>query len=470
MPKLESNKLAAAAATGFQRTADLAARGDRLEKCFWNGINQLRGGQSNSGALVGDAGQIVDALMEYYDDRRRTPSFCAASIRWRTRSASGGRSFCLRCAQRVAARDAETGGRLMPCEIVGLHFFADSSELRPLKGVFDPGFVRDCAVAHEEAGFDRVLIGQTATWPDGLATAGHIAAVTTKLKFMVAHRPGFIPPTMAARMFATLDQISGGRVGVHVITGASDIETQADGDFLTKNERYRRSREYVDVLRKMWTSATPFDFAGDWYRFNGAFAMVKPVQPAIPIFWGGSSDLAIELGAQVADVYAVGPAPVADTAAHVARFKSEAAKSGRNPGISMSMRVVVGETEDEAWAKAQTILDSVTRYQSDGVKIGREKEDADPGAQALIALAERGDCLDERLWTGITKATQGRLHATALVGTADQVSDALMAYYAVGVDRFLINGFDTIADVRLFGRALVPMIRAKVAAADAASA
>ncbi len=358
----------------------------------------------------------------------------------------------------------------MPCEIVGLHFFANSSELHPLKGVFDPGFIRDYAVAHEEAGFDRILIGQTATWPDGISTAGHVAAVTTKLKFMVAHRPGFVAPTMAARMFATLDQISGGRVGVHVITGASDVETQADGDYLTKDERYRRSREYVDVLRRMWASDAPFDFEGDWYRFNAGFSLIKPVQSSIPIFWGGASDLAIELGAQVADVYAVGPAPIADTAAHVARFKAEAAKSGRNPGISMSMRVIVGETETDAWDKAQGVLDAVTRFQSSGAKIGREKGDADPGTLTLRALAERGDCLDERLWTGITKATEGRLHATALVGTAEQVSDALMAYYAVGVDRFLLNGFDTINDVRMMGETLVPMIRAKVAAVDAVAA
>lgn len=358
----------------------------------------------------------------------------------------------------------------MPCEIVGLHFFADSSELHPTKGVFDPTFIRDYAVAHEEAGFDRILIGQTATWPDGLSTAGHVAAVTTKLKFMIAHRPGFVAPTMAARMFATLDQISGGRVGVHVITGASDVETQADGDYLTKNERYRRSREYVDILRRMWSSDVPFDFTGDWYRFNAGFALVKPAQPAIPIFWGGASDQAVKLGAQVADIYAVGPAPVADTAALVARFKSEAAKSGRNPGISMSMRVVLGETEEAAWAKAQGVLDAVTRFQASGARIGRDKGEGDTGTLALQALVDRADCLDERLWTGIVKATQGRLHATALVGTAEQVSDALMAYYEVGVDRFLLNGFDTIHDVRLFGKQLIPMIRAKVAAADAAAA
>ncbi|EJU09942.1 alkanesulfonate monooxygenase [Sphingomonas sp. LH128] len=158
-----------------------------------------------------------------------------------------------------------------------------------MRGVYDPQFLRDYAVAHEEAGFDRVLVGQTATWPDPLSTAAHIAAVTKTLKFMVAHRPGFIAPTMAARMFATLDRASGGRAGVHIITGASDVETQADGDYLTKEQRYHRSREYVEILRRIWSSEVPFDHAGEWYRFNGAFALVKPVQEQIPVFWAGRS-------------------------------------------------------------------------------------------------------------------------------------------------------------------------------------
>ena len=355
----------------------------------------------------------------------------------------------------------------MPCEIVGLHYFADSSEVHPMRGVFDPAFLRDYAVAHEEAGFDRILIGQTATWPDGLATAAHVAAVTSRLKFMIAHRPGFVAPTMAARMFATLDRISGGRVGVHIITGASDIETQCDGDFLTKDERYRRSREYVDILRAIWTNDRPLDYEGDHYRFNGGYAELKPVQDAIPIFWGGASDLAIELGAQCADVYAVGPGTLAQTQALVSRFKSEAARHGRDPGISMSMRIIVGDTEEAAWTKAAAVLEAVTGVQASGMKLGREKEVGDPGTRDALALAAQGARVDDRLWTGITQATQGRLHATALVGTAEQVMQSLMAYYDIGVDRFLLNGFYTIEDVRLFGKDLIPMIRTAVADRDA---
>jgi alkanesulfonate monooxygenase len=350
----------------------------------------------------------------------------------------------------------------MAFEVVGLHFFADSSEPHPLRGVFDPQFIRDYAIAHERAGFDRVLVGQTATWPDPLTTASHIAAVTTSLKFMVAHRPGFIAPTMAARMFATLDQVSRGRAGVHVITGASDIETQADGDYLTKDQRYQRSREYVEILRRIWSSETPLDHDGEWYRFNGGFSLVKPVQEQIPIFWAGSSPAAVQAGAQVCDVYAIGPATLADTETTITRFKREAALHGRDPDVSMSMRIIVGETEDTAWEKAEGLLETVMANLAGGKQIGRDKGADDPGTLSLKRMAAMGARLDERLWTGITGATEGRLHATALVGTPDQVVDALERYQAIGVDRFLLNGFYTIEDVRLFGEALVPALRQRL--------
>lgn len=355
----------------------------------------------------------------------------------------------------------------MPVEIVGLHFFCDSSESRPLTGVYDVDFVRQSAIAHEESGYDRVLIGQNASWPDGLAAASYISAVTTKLKFMMAHRPGFVAPTMAARQLITLDQLSRGRAGVHIITGASDIETQADGDFLTKAERYRRSYEYVQIMRRMWTSATPIDHDGPHYKIRGGFSSIKPHQASIPVYWGGSSEGAIAYGAEVADVYAFGGMPVAQAAELVSTFKAEAAKHGRDPGMSMSMRVIIGDTEAQAWDKAHAVLDAIVAYQATKGLIGRDKGPGDTGTRSLIEMAEQGDILDERLWTGITRATAGRTHATTLVGTPQQVTEALMRYYDVGVDRFLITGYDTLTDVVGFGRELIPMIREAVARKEA---
>ncbi len=356
----------------------------------------------------------------------------------------------------------------MPIEIVGLHFFCDSSESRPLTGVYDVDFVRDYAIAHEAAGYDRVLIGQTATWPDGLAMASYISAVTTRLRFMMAHRPGFVAPTVAARQLITLDQLSRGRAGVHIITGASDLETQADGDFLTKAERYRRSHEYVGILRRMWTSAAPIDHDGPHYKIRGGFSAIKPVQPTIPVFWGGASDEAITYGAEVADVYAIGGMPLAQAGALVSRFKQAAATHGRDPGVSMSMKLVIGDTEAQAWDKAHAVLDAIVAYQATKGLIGRDKGPGDTGTRSLLEMAAAGDILDERLWTGITRATGGRTHATTLVGTPTQVTEALMKYHDLGVDRFLITGYDTMADVVDFGRELIPMLREAAARREAA--
>lgn len=215
-----------------------------------------------------------------------------------------------------------------PIEIVGLISPYRGSEVSPQAPVYDPAFVPEIARAYEQAGYDRVLIGQNARSADSLVTASWVAAATTRLKLMIAHRPGFIAPTMAARALATLDQLSGGRAGVHIITAFNDVETQCDGDYLTKDQRYHRSREYVEVLRKMWSSSEPFDHEGDFYRCNAAFSEVHPVHGTIPVFWAGTSELGLRYGAEMADVYAMAPGSVAQVAQLVGKLRAQAAPLG----------------------------------------------------------------------------------------------------------------------------------------------
>ncbi|MEL0209089.1 MAG: LLM class flavin-dependent oxidoreductase, partial [Novosphingobium sp.] len=169
-----------------------------------------------------------------------------------------------------------------PIELVGLISPYRTSETSDTPGPYDPTFVAEIARAYEAAGYDRVLVGQNAKSADSLVTATWVAAATTRLKLMVAHRPGFIAPTMAARAFATLDEFSGGRAGVHVITAFSDIETRSDGDYHTKDERYRRSNEYVRIMRRVWAGDSPCDHQGDWYRFENAGSEVRPVNGSVP--------------------------------------------------------------------------------------------------------------------------------------------------------------------------------------------
>ncbi|MFS0851097.1 LLM class flavin-dependent oxidoreductase [Novosphingobium panipatense] len=376
----------------------------------------------------------------------------------------------------------------MPLEILGVLLHRNASETSPGGGpAFDVETIETMARAFDENDFDRVLILQNSFAPDPFAIASYAAAVTRRLAFMVAHRPGFVAPTMAARMFATLDNLSGGRAGVHVITGANDTELQCDGDFRTKDERYHRSAEYVDIMRRVWTCAQPFDHDGEYYRFTSALSELKPVRGTIPVYWGGSSPLALEKGAEVADVYAVGGLKpldqMADTIAHV---RGAWARTGRSVRIQTSARVILGDTEEQAWKAAaevvdalrETALDQQRRLAGEGeaMSTGMRLEPklattrGGFGRNELEAIAQGRELLDKRLWTGITKASisfSTPMLPPALVGTAEQVADAMMDYYAMGISGFLIRGFDLLGDIALHGRNLIPILRRRAAEHDA---
>ncbi len=357
----------------------------------------------------------------------------------------------------------------MSLEFIGLIAHQNPSEAyRRQPDAFDPAFVRAFAQIHEQGGFDRVLIGYGSTSPDGLHIGTYAAAVTSRLGLMLAHRPGFVAPTLAARTFATIDRLSNGRASIHVISGADDAEQQRDGDFLGKDERYARSDEYVGLLRRLWTSDAPFDHDGKYYRFKGGFTEVKPVQkPHIPIYYGGSSDAAIESAGRLADVYALFGETLAQSREKIARVRAAAARHGRRIEFSLSLRPILASTEEGAWRRADEILDRVRQRRAEAGFTG-PAQPSSVGSERLLAAASRGDRHDKRLWTAVAKETGARGNSTSLVGTPEQVADALLDYYDLGVNHFLIRGFDPLEDAVQYGRDLIPLVRAAAAARDAA--
>ncbi|MEI9963504.1 MAG: LLM class flavin-dependent oxidoreductase [Caulobacteraceae bacterium] len=192
----------------------------------------------------------------------------------------------------------------MPVEFIGIVHGQNVSEIHPPEGPpIDKAYVRAIAGAHEAGGFDRVLIAHHSSSPDGYLTASHVFEHTERLGVLLAHRPGFVAPTLTARSLATLDTFSGGRLAVHIITGGDDEEQRRDGDWLDKDARYARSGEYLDIVKRIWTSDKPIDHEGEYYRFQGAFSAIKPVQkPHLPIYFGGSSEAAIRTAGRYADV------------------------------------------------------------------------------------------------------------------------------------------------------------------------
>ncbi len=355
----------------------------------------------------------------------------------------------------------------MTPEFIGMIHHREASEIHPPGPVvFDRGYIRDFAQAAEAGGFDRVLVGYFADGPDGFLLAATAAQFTERLGFLVAHRPGFVAPTLAARKFATLDQMTGGRAAMHVITGGDDADMFRDGDVSTKHERYARTDEYVDILKRIWTEpGATVDHEGRFYRFKGASTAIRCVQqPCIPIFFGGASDAAITVSAKHADVYALWGETHAQVKEITGRIDAEAAGFGRKVRFSLSFRPILAATEDEAWDRADRIKQRILSLRGGPSTVAPVNE----GSKRLLEAAAQGERLDTRLWTGAALATGARGNTTSLVGTPEQVAEALADYWDLGVTTFLIRGFDPLADNVEYGRSLLPMTRKIIAERAAA--
>src|SRR5271156_2283115 len=356
----------------------------------------------------------------------------------------------------------------MPVEMIGWIAPRGSSEIIPPSGpVFDAGVIAETARIHERAGFDRVLIGYFSDAPDGFLVGAHAAAVTERLGFLLAHRPGFMAPPLAARKLATLDQLSGGRLAVHIIAGGSDADQAKDGDWIDHEARYRRSEEYVSLLRRTWTEPAPFDHAGEFYRTRETYSQIRcPQQPYIPIYGGGGSDAAIRALAPHVDVFMLWGEPLKDTALFMDRVRQEATLSGRNPTFSLSTRPILAATAGEAWDRARAILDRVLVNRGNAARPTRQNV----GSNRLLQAAAEAEVHDTCLWTSLAVATGAQGNSTALVGTPEAVAKAMLEYYKLGATSLLIRGYDPRPDAVQYGEELIPRLRELVAAYDAESA
>jgi alkanesulfonate monooxygenase len=356
----------------------------------------------------------------------------------------------------------------MPVQMIGWIASRVSSELIPPSGPsFDAGVIAETARIHERAGFDRVLIGYFSDAPDGFLVGAHAASVTERLGFLLAHRPGFVAPPVAARKLATLDQLSGGRLAVHIITGGSDADQAKDGDWLDHEARYRRSGEYVSLLRRTWTEPAAFDHEGEFYRTRGTWSEIRcRQQPHIPIYGGGGSEAAVRVLAPYVDVYMLWGEPLKDTALFMDRVRREAAGFDRNPTFSLSTRPILAATDGEAWDRARAILDQVLSNRGGAPAPKRQNI----GSQRLLQAAAEAEVHDTCLWTSLAAATGAHGNSTALVGTPETVAKALLEYYKLGATSLLIRGYDPRPDAVQYGEELIPRVRELVADYDAASA
>ena len=334
----------------------------------------------------------------------------------------------------------------------------------PVGPPFDAAVVAETAKIHEDAGFDRVLIGYFSDAPDGFLIGAHAASVTERLGLLLAHRPGFVAPTLAARKLATLDQLSGGRLACHLISGGSDADQARDGDQVDHAGRYRRTEEYVQILTQSWTEPRPFDHVGEFYQIERAYSDVRCAQqPRIPLYGGGGSDAAIACLAPYIDVFMLWGEPLAETKEFMGRVR--AASRGNNITFSVSTRPILGHTEGEAWDRARKILAQIKERVGDRKGSGPENV----GSQRLLDAAAAKEVHDTCLYTALAEATGARGNSTALVGTPETVARAMVAYYDLGATSLLIRGYDPLPDAIQYGEELIPLVRDLVAKREATS-
>ncbi len=346
----------------------------------------------------------------------------------------------------------------------------DSRYLGTSKGAraatFD--YFKQIAIAADSLGYEGVLIPTGRSCEDSWILAASLIDVTRRLKFLVALRPGLVQPSQSARMAATLDRLSGGRLLVNLVTGGDAEELAGDGQFLSHAERYEESAEFIRIWREILArshSGDPLDFDGKHLKVKGARLLYPPVsQPYPPVFFGGSSEPAHELAAEQVDTYLTWGEPPAAVAAKVADVRARAAKHGRTLQFGIRLHVIVRETEDEAWRAATEL---VSELDEKTVAAAQAKfAQMDSVGQRRMAELHQGKFnkaniregleISPNLWAGVGLVRGGA--GTALVGSAEQVAERIKEYAAIGLDHFVLSGYPHLDEAHRFAELVFPLL------------
>jgi alkanesulfonate monooxygenase len=332
----------------------------------------------------------------------------------------------------------------------------------------DLSYLTQIAGAADRLGYYGVLLPTGRSCEDSWVIASALVPLTRQLRFLVAFRPGLVPPSLAARMAASLDRISDGRLMINIVTGGDPVENEGDGLFLSHEERYEVTREFLEVWKKLM-AGEPVRYEGAHIRIEDGRLMFPPVQrPHPPLYFGGSSDAGIAVAAALVDTYLTWGEPPADVAEKLAHVAAVAARHGRRLSYGIRLHVIVRETEAEAWRAAEELI----RY-VDVAAIGTAQNvfarmDS-VGQQRMMALhGGRRDKLEvsPNLWAGIGLVRGGA--GTALVGDAETVAERMREYMALGIDHFIMSGYPHLEEAYRFAELVLPRIKLQHAAGSPA--
>lgn len=327
----------------------------------------------------------------------------------------------------------------------------------------DIHYLRQVAQAADRLGYGGVLLPTGKSCEDSWVVASALATYTERLKFLVAVRPGLQSPTVAARMAATLDRISDGRLLINVVTGGNPIENKGDGLFLEHDARYELTEEFLVVFKRL-LAGERVTFEGAHIRIDGGHLLFPSVQtPHPPLYFGGSSDKGSLVAARTIDKYLTWGEPPGQVGEKIRRVAALARQAGRQVSFGIRLHVIVRDTAAEAWRAA----DDLIRHVSDA-EIARAMSTFasmdSVGQRRMVELhGGRRDQLEisPNLWAGVGLVRGGA--GTALVGDPETVAARMQEYAALGIDTFILSGYPHLEEAYRFAELVFPLLPRAVA-------
>jgi len=313
------------------------------------------------------------------------------------------------------------------------------------------------AIAAENAGFEYLLIPVGHQCWDAWMTGAMMTRKTSKIRMLIAARPSYISPVLLAKMIATFDQLSGGRISINLIAGQSEAENIAEGIRWTKEQRYEIMEEEVSILKALWSQTSPTDWQGKYYTLKQAELTPKPLQKPYPKFYlGGGSGQAAEISAKHSDVHLFWGDTIERISANMAQLREMAAKHGRENdlGFGMRLQIICRENEKDAWEAADGLVRNVTAERESYIRTHYAQSVANQRIQELAR--EKGDLIAPNLWSGLTKARPGA--GVCIVGNPEQCANVLQEHIDIGCHSFCLSGYLHDEEAERFHRLVRPIL------------
>jgi alkanesulfonate monooxygenase len=328
-----------------------------------------------------------------------------------------------------------------------------------------PAYLAQAARAMEYAGFHAILIPTGSTCHDAWIAAAALSRATTTLKFLVAFRPGFVLPAVAAQIAQSLQKISGNRLLLNVVTGGNADEQQGYGDFLDHDQRYERTGEFLDIVRQFW-AGKGVNFEGRHYKIRDG-GLAKPLQQPPALYFGGASPAAEAVAAQFSDTYLLWGEPPGMVRDRIERTSELAARHGRKLQYGYRVHVISRDTEDEAWAEADRLLREVPKQ--DIERAQRNLRASQSVGQARMMSLHAGKTFDNvrdleiypNLWAGVGLVRGGA--GTAFVGSHRQVAERIEEFHALGLQNFILSGYPNLEESLRVGEEVLPLLSSRPA-------